>query len=344
MKRIHDIFDEVISIRILVLAHQKLKKKGKKALRKAKAFERAFCRNILALYFALKNGTWRMHGYKHIVRTESGKRREIDYSSDWGDLVVQCAMGMTIGKRLLASLIDDTFAGIPGRGIKRAIRRMFRRVRAIPESLPLFVYKIDMRKFYQSIDHATLKAAIRRKVKDKRLIALLDVLIDSYPEERGIPIGNLMSPILANFYLNPLDRAAKNRGLLYYRYNDDVVALSVSKEELRKFKDEAHRIAAELKLEIKPNEQIFPISRFGVDIMGYVVQRRRIIVRRKSERRFRRNARRFTERPTAHLARSVASQWGWLKIAKSGSRLFKNCVGCNIENFNSQCKEILNHG
>lgn len=356
MKRIHDIFDEAVSVPNLVQAHKKLKKKNDKSRRKAKRFEAAFCKNILDLHFSLKVGTWRMHEYKHTVRTESGKRREIDYSSDWGDLIVQCALGQTIGKRLLKSLIDDTFAGIPGRGIKRAIRRMFRRVRAIPEDSPLYVYKIDMKKFYQSIDHDCLKAALRKKIKDKRIIGLLDGLIDSYQTGipldglvfdsffMGIPIGNLMSPILANFYLNPLDREAKRRGLMYYRYNDDIVALSESKAELHSFKDEAHRIAAELKLTIKPNEQIYPIERFGVDVMGYVVQRRRILVRRKTERRFRRNARRFIERPTAHLARSIASQWGWLKVTKSGSSLFRKCVGCSIENFNSKCKEILNNG
>lgn len=345
MKRIHDMFDDVISVKTLVLAHLKLKKKGKKARRKARRFERRFCGNILDLHFALKSGMWRMHEYRHIVRTDTGKRREIDYSPDWGDMVVQCAMGLTIGARFLRSLINDTFAGIPGRGVKQAIRRMYRKIRSVPDSSPLYVYKIDMRKFYQSIDHEKLKEAVRRKVKDKRLVDLLDVLVDSYPDTVGIPIGNLMSPILANFYLNPLDREAKNRGLMYYRYNDDIVVLSTSKDALRDFKTSAHRIAENLKLDIKSNEQIYPIERFGIDVMGYVVQRRRILIRRRTERRFRRNARRFRINPTAHGLRSLDAQWGWLKVSRCGRNLFRKEVGfSSIEELNSNYKELLKHG
>lgn len=345
MKRIHDMFDDVVSVKTLVAAHNKLKKKGRKARRKARRFERRFCGNILELHFALKSGTWRMHEYRHIVRTDTGKRREIDYSPDWGDMVVQCAMGLTIGARLLRSLINDTFAGIPGRGVRQAIRRMYRKIRSVPDSSPIYVYKIDMRKFYQSIDHDKLKEAVRRKVKDKRLVDLLDVLVDSYPDTVGIPIGNLMSPILANFYLNPLDREAKNRGLMYYRYNDDIVVLSTSKDALRDFKTAAHRIAENLKLDIKSNEQIYPIERFGIDVMGYVVQRRRILVRRRTERRFRRNARRFRINPTPHGIRSLDAQWGWLKVSRCGRKLFRKEVGfSSIEELNSNYKELLKHG
>lgn len=345
MKRIHDMFDDVVSVKTLVAAHNKLKKKGRKARRKARRFERRFCGNILELHFALKSGTWRMHEYRHIVRTDTGKRREIDYSPDWGDMVVQCAMGLTIGARLLRSLINDTFAGIPGRGVRQAIRRMYRKIRSVPDSSPIYVYKIDMRKFYQSIDHDKLKEAVRRKVKDKRLVDLLDVLVDSYPDTVGIPIGNLMSPILANFYLNPLDREAKNRGLMYYRYNDDIVVLSTSKDALRDFKTAAHRIAENLKLDIKSNEQIYPIERFGIDVMGYVVQRRRILIRRRTERRFRRNARRFRINPTAHGLRSLDAQWGWLKVSRCGRNLFRKEVGfSSIEELNSNYKELLKHG
>lgn len=342
MKRIHDMFETVVSVKTLVLAHKKLKKKGKKARRKARRFEQCFCGNILALHFALKSGTWHMHEYRHIVRTETGKRREIDYSPNWGDMVVQCAMGLTIGARLNRSLIDDTYAGIPGRGVKKAIRRLFRKVRAVPDSSPLYCYKIDMRKFYQSIDHDVLKSRLRAKIKDKRLVALLETLVDSCPEPVGIPIGNLMSPIFANFYLDVLDREAKRRGLIYYRYNDDIVAISTSKGDLRLFKDEAHNIADLLKLTIKPTEQIFPVERFGVDIMGYVVQRRRVLVRRRTERRFRRNARRFRRFPTGHRARSLASEWGWLKVSRSGANLFRRAVGYSLERLNSKHKELLN--
>lgn len=334
MKRIGDIFDSAVSRGNLVRAHEDVKaKKRKKNQKRIERFEADFDRNIDELHRLLVNGEWRMHQYKKMFRYESGKLREIDYSPDWGDQVVQRAIGNTLGALLNRTLINDTYAGIPGRGIKRAMRRMRRRVYDIPKDTPLFSYKIDMRKFYPSIDHELLKEMLRCKIKDVRMLYLLYAIIDSYPGKIGLPIGNLMSPIFANFYLSFIDQLAKKWGLMYYRYNDDIAIFSTSKQILREFKDEMHRQAEKIKLTIKPNEQIYPVERFGVDIMGYVMKRDKVEVRRRVVRRFRRNAKLFNLTHDPHLARSLASQWGWLKITKTGAALWKKEVGCDFETF-----------
>ena len=256
-----------------------------------------------------------------------------------GDQIVQRAIGNTLGKLLNKSLINDTYAGIPGRGIKRAMRRMRRRVYEFPKDVTLYAYKIDIRKFYPSINHDILKDMLRHKIKDKRMLALLFVIVDSYAGGVGLPIGNLMSPIFANFYLSGVDRLAKNLHLIYFRYNDDIAVISTSKQLLRQFKDELHLTVEALCLKVKQNEQIFPLERFGVDIMGYVMKRSTVIVRRRIERRFRRNARHFRLRHEPHRARSLASQWGWLKITKTGAALWKSSVGFDMDTFKKQNKQ-----
>lgn len=338
MKRIGNIFDTAVSRENLVKAHYDVKaKKRKKNQRRIERFEADFDKNIDELHRLLVNGEWRMHPYINIKRYESGKLRDIDYSPDWGDQIVQRAIGNTLGDLLNKSLINDTYAGIKGRGIQRAMRRMRRRVYAIPKDMPLYAYKIDMRKYYPSIDHAILKEKLLRKIKDKRMIDLLFVIIDSYPGGVGLPIGNLMSPVFANFYLSFIDHLAKSWGLMYYRYNDDIAVLSTSKQELREFKDEMHRQAEKIKLTIKPNEQVFPIERFGVDIMGYVMKRDAVLVRRRIERSFRRNGRIFREDETnEHRARSISSQWGWLKVTKSGQSLWMKVVGESVKSLNKR--------
>lgn len=334
MKRIHDIFEETVSCKALVRAHEDVKrKKRKKNSRKIAAFEADFDRNIQALHESLMNGTWRMHPYRKMFRYESGKLREIDYSPDWSDQIVQRAIGNTLGAALNRTLINDTYAGIPGRGIKRAMRRMRRRVYDIPKDEPLYAYKCDMKKFYPSINHQILKEMLIAKIKDRRMLDLLFVIIDSYPGGVGLPIGNLMSPVFANFYLSGVDRLAKNLNLIYYRYNDDIAVISTSKSALRNFKDELHLLAEALCLRVKASEQIFPITRFGVDIMGYVMKRSTVMVRRRIERRFRRNALLFSRKHEPHGARSLSSQWGWLKITKTGIGLWKKAVGCDFETF-----------
>lgn len=91
---------------------------------------------------------------------------------------------------------------------------------------------MDIRKFYPSLDHDILKAIIRKKVKDWELLWLLDEIIDS--AER-VPIGNYLSQFFANLYLAYFDHWLKEelRVKYYYRYADDMVILSDSKDQLR---------------------------------------------------------------------------------------------------------------
>lgn len=340
MKRIRDIFEEMIAFDTLYRAYLKLKKKGnKRHKRRIKRFEENLYWNLWCLHFSLKNGTWRMHKYKHMFRMECGKMREIYYSSNFSDLIVQCAIGMTLGAKLNHSLIEDTYAGIPGKSLHKGMRRIFRRVRAFGNK-PIFCYKIDFKQFYSSIDHDKLKEALMRKVKDKRAVGLIFNIIDNCPIKVGLPIGNLISPILANFFLNPVDRLAKNMGLCYYRYNDDIVAFCDSKDKIHEFQNALHALAVELKVNIKKNEQVFPIERLGIDLMGFIVQRKRVLVRRRIERHVRRNAMRFKLHPSAHRARSLSSQWGWFKRVKSGKAFWFKNVGCSIKNFNKMVKAL----
>ena len=341
MKRMNTIFDDMISIETLRKAFIKMKKKNKKKHRRRVAqFEKNLEENLQKLHEKLANGTWRMHEYKHMFRMECGKMREIYYSANFSDLIVQCAIGITLGVKLNHCLIEDTYAGIPGKSLHKAMKRIFRKVKSFGNK-PIYCYKIDFKQFYASINHDILKDMLKRKIKDKRALALLFNIIDNCPIPVGLPIGNLISPILANFFLNPVDRLAKNMGLCYYRYNDDIVAFCDSKDKLHEFQNQLHVLADEMQLTIKKNEQIFPIERFGIDIMGFIIQRNRVLVRRRIERHIRKNARKFKLHPTAHRARALSSQWGWFSRIKSGKAFWFKNIGCTMKNF-SKLQRSLN--
>lgn len=335
MKRIGYLFDEVISIENLRTAHFEEKKK-KRHRRRAEQWERHLEANLERLHADLASGAWKMHEYHRKDVYEAGKQREIWFTACWDDQVVQRAICRTLGVKLEASMISGTYASMKGRGIHRALRHMWRLIRReiMPESL--WVYQFDIRKFYDNIDHGCLKSALEHKIKDRRLLELLFIIIDCFPcsgylqqhptasRDRGIPIGNIVSPLFSNFLLSDLDHWAKEqfKAAGYYRYADDVVALLQSKDQARDFRTAVHERISALKLTIKPSEQIYPFRAWPIDFIGYVVSPYTIRLRKRIERRLRRCIRLYHTKRSQHLAASVASRWGWVKHISHAGRLW----------------------
>jgi len=108
----------------------------------------------------------------------------------------------------VSTFTADTYSCIKNRGIHAAAKKVKQALREDPEGTT-FCLKLDIRKFYPSINHDVLKSILRRKLKDKRLLRLLDEIIDSAD---GVPIGNYLSQYFANLYLTllrPLDKGTE---------------------------------------------------------------------------------------------------------------------------------------
>ena len=326
MKRFGYIFDEMISVDNLRKAHFEAKMSHRPSRRRgALKFERNLEANLLRLHADLASGTWRMHPYSSMIRIERGKRREIFYSSHHVDSVVQHAILRTLGRKIERTFIRDTYASIPGRGTDDGIFRLKRYIRSIPSGVPVYVWKIDLRKFYQSIQHEPLYFALESAIKDSRALRLLASIVASHTP--GIPIGNALSPLFANLLMSDFDHAVKEKWRIrgYFRYLDDVVVIlpgNDAKTRLKALSAWAHDYLAGIGLSIKPNEQIFPIERGGVDFLGYVIGRTAMLLRRKTERRFRRAIRRFRFNPTKHNLMTLSSYWGMLKRMPCGVRFW----------------------
>jgi hypothetical protein len=130
-------------------------------------------------------------------------------------------------------LIHDTYACRRGKGVHAAVRRAQTFARRLP-----YVLQGDVRHYFETVDHAVLKALLRRKLKDQRLLALLDHIID-HPlpgglPGTGLPIGNLTSQYFANLYLGELDHLVKEGLRLkgYVRYMDDILVFADTKAHL----------------------------------------------------------------------------------------------------------------
>jgi hypothetical protein len=129
-------------------------------------------------------------------------------------------------------MICHSYACRKGKGTHAAVQYAFGQCKS-----NRFFLKLDIRKYFDSIDHDALKAMIRRLIKDKRVLFLLDGVIDSYEVApgRGVPIGNLTSQFFANLYLAGMDHfiLEKLRPAAYCRYMDDFVVWGNSSEELK---------------------------------------------------------------------------------------------------------------
>lgn len=188
--------------------------------------------NLRHLQLMLVTGAWTPHDYHNFVIHEP-KMREIS-APDIEDRVVHHALCNYIGPLFNDSFIGSSCACIPGRGMLSASLLVQRYLRRQPEGRTVYYLSMDLRKYFHSIPHDTLKGLVRRKIKDLWVLDLIDVLVDSF--EHGLPIGALTSQLFANVVLDSLDHYLCNQcGVKHYaRYMDDLIVVSADRDYLEK--------------------------------------------------------------------------------------------------------------
>lgn len=272
MKRHGHLYPKIYDMDNLRLAHQNAKK-GKGWYKEVKMVDENPDYYLGLLQEMLISKTYQTSTYETFIKRDSGKEREIYKLPYFPDRICQWAILQIIEPMLLKHLIYDTYSAIPGRGIHLCLNRLSE---AIQSDVPGTQYclKLDVKKFYPSIDHTILKEKYRRLFKDNDLLFLLDEIIDSTPDDAGIPIGNYLSQYSGNYYLSDFDHWMKEEKRIkyYYRYMDDIVILGDCKKKLHQLRKEINDyLRKELKLTVKNNWQVFPTFVRGVDFVGYRV-------------------------------------------------------------------------
>ncbi len=151
-----------------------------------------------------------------------------------------------------------------------------------------YILKMDIKKYFYSIDKNILYNILKKRIKDKKVMWLIGQILSAQKREKGIEIGNYTSQTFANIYLNEVDQYATKKLKLkyYYRFMDDTVILLKNKEEakmvLSKIKEFLEK---NLKLELNSKTEIFK-SKQGVNFCGYKINEYRIKVRNKGKNRF----------------------------------------------------------
>lgn len=288
MKRIGNLFGKICDMDNLRKAHQHAKR-GKGWYKEVKRIDKDPDTYLKQIQEMFRNHTYHTSEYEVFYKTEGKKERKIYKLPYFPDRIAQWAIIQVIEPYLIKNLIADTYSAIPKRGIHKGLHKLEHCLQTDPDGC-MYCLKIDARHYYQNINHEILKAKFRRLFKDKDLLYLLDEIIDSintideediceiwlagrdYDPETGIPIGNYLSQYSGNFYFSAFDHWIKEdqKVKYYFRYMDDIVILSDSKEKLHQMrKDIDDYFRVNMKLRVKKNWQIFPTFVRGVDFLGY---------------------------------------------------------------------------
>lgn len=312
MKRYGHLFEQFASLENLDLAERKARK-GKANRPEVRKFLEDRDGNLRRLRESLLDGSFRTSAYHNFIIHEP-KERMISRLPYYPDRIVHHAILNVLEKIWVSQFTSDTYSCIKGRGIHACAEAVKHALATDPEGT-VSCLKLDVRKFYPSIDHPIMKEILRRKLKDGRMLEVLDELIDSVPE--GMPIGNYPSSYFANLYLSRLDHGVKQKAGIkhYFRYADDMVLLSDSKEKLHAALAYIRMELAAVKLTVKDNWQIFPVDARGIDFVGYVFRHGRTDLRKCIKMRMLRKVDALAKRgATEEEARiAMAGHWGWLK-------------------------------
>lgn len=269
MKRYGQIYDKICTMENLYEAHMNARK-DKLFYREVQMVDADPEYYLGMIQEMLLNESYKVSEYTVSIINDKGKERELAKLPYFPDRIIQWAIMLQIEHVFMEIFCTHTCASIKGRGISKTQDLLHEYLEDTEGTA--YCLKVDVSKFYPSIDHEILKSLLQKKFKDKKLLNLLFKIIDSAPGEKGVPIGSYLSQYLANFYLAYFDHYMKEELHLKYvvRYMDDIVILSDSKEELhwvRKLMDEY--LTDRLKLHLKDNWQVFPVDARGIDFIGF---------------------------------------------------------------------------
>ncbi len=290
--------------------------RGKRNRREVRAFFAELDAELEQLRQELLTGSYRTSAYEVFEKVE--EKRRIIYKLPFRDRVVHWAIMQVLEPIWTPQFTADTHACIKGRGMHTLLRRLREDLREDPEGTA-YCLKLDVRKFYPTIDHEILKGVVRRKIKDPEVLALLDGIIES---AEGVPIGNYISQYLANLYLSELDHLLKEVvGVrYYYRYADDMVLLAGDKGTLRGWLVWINDwLETERLLSLKGNYQIFPVESRGIDFVGYVTFHTHCLARKKNKKGLCREVAKLRKAgvPEAEIMLLTASRAGFMKHCDS---------------------------
>lgn len=221
--------------------------------------------NTQKLLDELSNGTYKL-GKQMIFNIYEPKKREVVALHLRDRQVQRALLDNYLYDEITRHFIYDNVSCQKGKGTKAAVNRlkvmMIKAHRIYGNNY--YIHLFDIRHFFASTPHRVAKETIRKKVRDKWACQMVDMLIDSFPGEKGIGLGSDIAQFIELAVLDDLDHFIKEKlhERFYLRYMDDFLIISDSKEWLRYDRMAIVKKLKEIGLELHPKKSyIVPIRR-----------------------------------------------------------------------------------
>ena len=257
--------------------------RGKSQKRSVQRYRSELDKNLCRLREEIMEGKVNVGAYS-VFKVYIPKERNI-FAPPFSDQVLHHALMNVCHDNFERYQIADSYACRIGKGTFAALDR----AKSFQRRYSWFL-KLDIRKYFDSIRHDTLKTLLARRFKEEKLLSILAQIIDTYTidgERVGLPIGNLTSQYFANHYLATADRYAKEvlRVPAYARYMDDIVLWGNCKTELLRQGRELEAFLAD-KLQLRLKHFLVNSTKRGLPFLGYLLYPDRVRLTRSSRQRF----------------------------------------------------------
>ena len=250
----------------------------------------------------LRDGTYRPQAVRrvHIPKPGSHETRPLGIPTV-RDRVVQAAVVNVIEPIFERDFAEHSYGFRPGRGCKDALRR----VDELLKAGYVYVVDADLKSYFDTIPHDRLMIRLEERIADSRVLSLIASFLKAgildgltqWTPEAGAPQGAVLSPLLSNVYLNPLDHWMAQSGFQMVRYADDFVILCRTAEEAHRALELVQQWTSENGLVLHPTKtKIVDGRREGFEFLGYRFVKHRRFPRRKSLDKFRAAIRAKTKR------------------------------------------------
>ena len=253
-------------------------------------FEQDVDANLQRLAQELRAGSYRPQAVRRQWIAKPGKKHE---QRPLGiptvrDRVVQRALCQVLEPIFERDFADHSYGFRPGRGCKDALRRVVELLRAGYT----YVVDADLKSYFDTIPHVALMDEVKRKIADGRVLEVIEAYLknsvmdglERWVPEGGTPQGAVLSPLLSNIYLNPLDHLMRQHGYEMVRYADDFILLCRSEADAQRALEQVQHWTAQAGLTLHPDKThiVDAAQPGGFDFLGYHFERGQRWPRRKS--------------------------------------------------------------
>lgn len=277
--------------------------------------------NLTRLAEKLKDGSYRPRAIRRMyIPKGDGKMRPLGIPTV-EDRIVQGAVRHVIEPIFEREFAQRSYGFRPGRGCKDALRRVDELLKAGYR----YVVDADLKSYFDTIPHQKLIERVRERVADGRVLRLIEAFLEArimeglkgWTPTAGAPQGAVLSPLLSNIYLNPLDHLTEQRGMEMVRYADDFVILCRTRQEAQAALDLVRNWTAQAGLTLHPEKtRIAEAQTEAFEFLGYRFDKGRKWPRDKSKQKLRASLRPYLKRTSGislkvNIARINPKLRGW---------------------------------